>query len=209
MAHIPDGVLSAPVLVAGGAVAVAAFGWSLRRLDEDSLPRVAVVAALFFVASLINVAVGPTAVHPVLSGLLGLMLGWSAVPAVFVALVLQAVFFGFGGIGTLGVNTVNIALPGIFWAMAFGPVMRRTASPGGAAAVGAAIAVLSVLTTAVLVAGVLAASDTAYLLSAKLVLVAYVPLMIGEAVITGFACGFLARVRPDLLRCAPVEDARA
>ena len=209
MAHIPDGVLSAPVLIGGGAVTAAALGWSVRQLDEDSLPKVAVVAALFFVASLINVAIGPTTVHLLLSGLMGLVIGWATVPAVFIALVLQAVFFGFGGISTLGVNTINIALPGVLWALAFAPLMRRTVSPTRIALIGAAVAVLSVLTTAHLVAAVLALSDPAYVASAKLVLVTYIPLMIGEALIVGFACGFLSRVKPDIFLFARAEAAHA
>lgn len=209
MAHIPDGVLSAPVLIGGGAVTAAALGWSVRQLDEDSLPKVAVVAALFFVASLINVAIGPTTVHLLLSGLMGLVIGWATVPAVFIALVLQAVFFGFGGISTLGVNTINIALPGVLWALTFAPLMRRTVSPTRIALLGAAVAVLSVLTTALLVAAALALSDSAYVASAKLVLVTYIPLMIGEALIVGFACGFLSRVKPDIFLFARAEAAHA
>lgn len=198
MAHIPDGVLSVPVLAGGAVVTVAALGFALKRLDEDKLPRVAVMAALFFVASLINVSIGPTSVHLLLAGLMGLVIGWSAVPAVFVGLVLQAVFFGFGGIATLGVNTMNIALPGVFWALLLAPRLAG-APPARAAAIGAVAAALSVVTTAVMVALSLTLSDEAYALSARIVLLSYGPLLIGEAVITGFACGFLARVSPDML----------
>jgi cobalt/nickel transport system permease protein len=198
MAHIPDGVLSVPVLAGGGVVTAAALAYALKKLDEDSLPRVAVLAALFFVASLISVAVGPTSVHLLLSGLMGLIIGWAAVPAVFVGLVLQAVFFGFGGVTTLGVNTMNIALPGVLWAMLFAPLLVH-ATPRRAAWVGAVVAALSVATTAILVALVLTLSDSSYTLSARIVLLSYGPLLVGEAVITGFACGFLARVSPDML----------
>jgi cobalt/nickel transport system permease protein len=198
MAHIPDGILSIPVLAGGGVVTAAALGYAIRQLDENSLPRVAVVAALFFVASLINVSIGPTSVHLLLSGLMGLVLGWAAVPAVFVGLVLQAIFFGFGGIATLGVNTVNIALPGVLFALLFAPMMAG-APPRRAALVGAAVAALSTAATAALVAVALTLSDGAYALSARIVLLAYGPLLVGEAVITGFACAFLARVSPEML----------
>ncbi|HEV7286755.1 MAG TPA: energy-coupling factor ABC transporter permease, partial [Kaistia sp.] len=40
MAHIPDGVLSVPVLAGGGIVTAAALAYALKKLDEDSLPRV-------------------------------------------------------------------------------------------------------------------------------------------------------------------------
>ncbi|MCX5577854.1 cobalt transporter CbiM [Kaistia terrae] len=197
MAHIPDGVLSVPVLVGGGVVTAAALAYALKKLDEDRLPRVAVLAALFFVASLISVAVGPTSVHLLLSGLMGLIIGWSAVPAVFVGLVLQAVFFGFGGVTTLGVNTMNIALPGVLWAMLFAPLLAN-ANPRRAAMVGATVAALSVASTAVMVALSLTLSDASYTLSARIVLLSYGPLLVGEAILTGFACAFLARVSPDI-----------
>jgi cobalt/nickel transport system permease protein len=209
MAHIPDGVLSAPVLIGGGVVSAVALGWSIRQLDDNNLPKVAVVAALFFVASLINVAIGPTTVHLLLSGLMGLVIGWATVPAVFIALILQAIFFGFGGISTLGINTANIALPGVLWALAFAPLLRRTASPVGVAVLGATVAALSVLTTALMVAAALALSDPAYIASARLVLVTYIPLIVGEALIVGFSCGFLARVTPDIFWFARREHVHA
>jgi cobalt/nickel transport system permease protein len=65
------------------------------------------------VSSLVSVPVGPGSVHLLLNGLMGLLLGWAAVPAILVALILQAVFFGFGGILVLGV-----ALTGVMVALA-------------------------------------------------------------------------------------------
>lgn len=175
MAHIPDGVLSVPVLAGGAVVTAASLAWSLKRLGEDELPKVAVVTALFFVASLINVAIGPTTVHLMLAGLMGLVIGWAAVPAVFVGLILQSIIFGFGGITTLGVNTMNIALPGVLWALAMGPLLRRARSPFQAAILGSITAALSVTTTALLVALALALSDPAYVTTAKLVILTNPP----------------------------------
>ncbi|MDY0241405.1 MAG: energy-coupling factor ABC transporter permease, partial [Rhodospirillaceae bacterium] len=79
---MPDGILSAPVLIAGGAVALAGIAWALRRLDADDIPRTALVTAAFFVAALIHFPVGPTSVHLILNGLTGIMLGWTAFPAI-------------------------------------------------------------------------------------------------------------------------------
>lgn len=197
--HIPDGVLSVPVLIAGGAATAAALGLSLRSINEAALPKVAVVSAMFFVASLINVPIGPTSVHLVLSGLMGLVLGWAAIPAVFIGLVLQAVFFGFGGLTALGVTTLNIALPGVLWAMLLLPVIARTASPVHKGLLGALVALLAIASSACLLIAVLAISDNAYFASAPLVLLSYAPLALGEALITGFAVTFLARVQPETL----------
>lgn len=205
--HIPDGVLSLPVLLVGGAAAAAALIRAVPRVDEAALPKVAVVSAMFFVASLISVPVGPTSVHLVLSGLMGFVLGWAAVPAVFIGLVLQAVFFGFGGLTTLGVGTCIFALPGIAWAMLFRPLLAHTPSPTGRGAWAGLAAALSIATSGLLVVAVLGLSDADYLAAAPIVLIAWLPLLVGEALITGFAVAFLSRVRPEALDLPVVRHA--
>jgi cobalt/nickel transport system permease protein len=92
---------------------------------------------------------------------------------------------------------MNIALPGVLWAMLFAPLLAN-ATPRRAAMVGATVAVLSVASTAVMVALALTLSDAGYTLSARIVLLSYGPLLVGEAILTGFACAFLVRVSPDI-----------
>ncbi len=130
MAHIPDGVLSAPVLIGGGVAAAGLLAIAVKHLDDARIPQAAVLSAVFFVASLVHIPIGPTSVHPLLNGLMGIVLGWAAVPAILVALLLQAVFFGFGGITVLGVNVVNMAVPALVVA-ALSP--RRSGGPAGRA----------------------------------------------------------------------------
>lgn len=198
MAHIPDGVLSLPVLVGGGAVAAAGLGLALKAMDEDEIPKVAILSCAFFAASLFAVPVGPSSVHLLLSGLMGVMIGPAAFAAVFVGLVLQALLFGFGGLTTLGVNTVNIALPGVVFGLALRPFLRRS-GPLGAGLWGALAAALAVAGTAGLVALSLALSASEFVPSARIILLTYVPLALGEALVTGFAVSFLAKVRPEAL----------
>ncbi|HIJ20834.1 MAG TPA: cobalt transporter CbiM, partial [Deltaproteobacteria bacterium] len=107
--HISEGILSGPVLISGVALAAAGTAIGLKKLDYERIPRAAILAASFFVASLIHVPVGPSSVHLILNGIVGLILGWGAFPVILVALVLQAIFFQFGGITTLGVNTMIMA----------------------------------------------------------------------------------------------------
>jgi len=71
MAHIPDGVLSAPVLLTGAAASAGLLAIALRRLDWEALPQAAVLAAAFFVSSLISIPLGPSSVHLLLNGLMG------------------------------------------------------------------------------------------------------------------------------------------
>ncbi|MFD2110817.1 cobalt transporter CbiM [Thiorhodococcus fuscus] len=198
MAHIPDGVLSAPMLIGGGLVSAALLAVALRHLDYDRLPQAAVLSAAFFVSSLISVPVGPSSVHLLLNGLMGLLLGWTALPALFVALLLQAVFFGFGGILTLGVNTLNMALPALICALALAPLMRRVA-PRRRLWVGAAAGGIGVMSTAALVAINLGLSGQAFLPAAKVLVLTYIPLAVVEAIITATVVAFLQRVAPEFL----------
>ncbi|MCV6597055.1 MAG: cobalt transporter CbiM, partial [Mangrovicoccus sp.] len=102
--HIVDGALSNPVVIGGAIAAAGGIAMGLRSLDLDRIPTAGVLSAAFFVASLIHVPIGPSSVHLILNGLAGLLLGWAAFPALFVGLLLQAVFFGFGGLTVLGIN---------------------------------------------------------------------------------------------------------
>ena len=111
--HISEGVLSAPVLIAGAAFAAAGISIGLKKMDNEKIPQVAVLSSAFFVASLIHIPIGPSNIHLVLNGINGILLGWICFPSILVALALQAILFQFGGITVLGVNTVNMAIPGI------------------------------------------------------------------------------------------------
>ena len=123
--HIVDGALSNPVVIGGAVAAASGIALGLRSLDIDRLPTAGVLSASFFVASLIHVPIGPSSVHLILNGMAGLLLGWAAFPALFVGLLLQAVFFGFGGLTVLGINTVNIALPAVVAGVLFGRLIAR------------------------------------------------------------------------------------
>jgi len=199
MAHIPDGILSLPVLAAGAGLAAGGVALALRRLDDRAIPRVAILSSAFFVASLISVPVGPSSVHLLLSGLMGVMLGIAIFPAVLVALALQAVLFGFGGLTTLGVNTITIALPGAFAGAVLGPAIRRTAAPWRAALFAAVAAVFSVLATGGLVALAIALSAPEFTPAARVLLVTYLPLALAEGAVTAAITFFLARVQPQAL----------
>ncbi len=198
MAHIPDGVLSAPVLIGGGLLAAGLVTVGVKRLGEAQIPQTAVLAAVFFVASLVHIPVGPTSVHPLLNGLMGLVLGWAAVPAILVALLLQAAFFGFGGLTTLGVNCCNIAVPALAVALLLGPRLRIQQDRRRAFLIGLAAGLLGVGLTALMVCAALALSGPAYVPALGLVLLSYGPLALVEAVVTAAATGLLCQVKPEI-----------
>lgn len=197
--HVPDGILSAPVLAGGAALAAAGVAMGLRRLDDRAIPRTAILSAVFFAGSLIAVPLGPTSVHLVFSGLMGVMLGWAIFPAVLVALALQAVLFGFGGLTALGVTTVVIAAPGALAGALFGPGIRSASQPAAAMARGALAGALAVLGSAGLLALALILSNGDFAPVARVMVAVYLPLAVVEGVVTAVAVGFLARVQPAAL----------
>src|SRR5437868_12150512 len=114
--HISDGVLPLGWQVGGFAVAALLVAVGLWRLAETEIPRLALFTAAFFVASLIHLRVGPTSVHLLLNGLVGVVLGWRSGLAVAVGLLLQATLIGHGGFTALGVNTCVMTLPALLTA---------------------------------------------------------------------------------------------
>ncbi|MBW1903093.1 MAG: energy-coupling factor ABC transporter permease, partial [Deltaproteobacteria bacterium] len=74
--HISEGVLSAPVLISCVVLAAAGTAVGLKKLDYERIPQVAVLSAAFFIVSLVHVPIGPSNVHLILNGLIGLLLGW-------------------------------------------------------------------------------------------------------------------------------------
>lgn len=186
-------------MLVGGALASAALvGLALRRLDYAHLPQAAVLSSAFFVSSLISVPLGPSSVHLLLNGLMGLLLGWTAVPALLVALALQLIFFGHGGLSALGINTFNMVLPALVCAL----VLRRRLAVAGHRAVfwiGFAAGGIGVSLTGALVALSLVLSDQAFMPAAQVLALTFVPLAVVESLITGTALSFLHRVDPGSL----------
>ncbi|MFO7600472.1 MAG: cobalt transporter CbiM [Candidatus Desulfacyla sp.] len=195
--HISEGILSGPVLVSGIALAAAGTAMGLKSLKSERIPRAAILSAAFFVASLVHVPIGPSSVHLILNGIVGLILGWGAFPVILVALALQAVLFQFGGITTLGVNTVIMALPAVLGYYLFGPLMGRRLRVSLPAAF--ACGAFSVFLGAILVGAALALTEKHFLKAAALVAGAHVPVMIIEGIITAFCVAFLKKVQPDML----------
>jgi len=198
LAHIPDGVLSLPVLVGGGVIAVGAVALGLKKIGDEDIPRTAILASGFFALSLFALPVGPSSIHLLLGGLMGIVLGTAIFPAVCVALLLQAVMFGFGGLTTLGVNIVNIALPGAVIGALVAPIVQR-ATPARAALIAGIASALCVALTGLMVAASLALSSADYMLSARVMIATYLPLMLVEGFVGGFCISFVKRVKPELL----------
>lgn len=204
MAHIPDGVLSAPVLIGGALVALGGCAIGLRQVTPERIPQVGLLSAVFFVASLVHFSVGPSSVHLLFSGLIGVVLGWAAFPAVLIALLLQAMLFGFGGLVVLGVNVANMALPAVICRGIFVGLCRIGRDQPSVAVLAAGIAsAVGVELTALLVAVSLALSGREFLPAAQLVVFSHLPVAAIEAVVGGAMAALLIRLRPEFLGLRP------
>ena len=203
--HIAEGVLSPAVLGGGAVLALAGTAQGLRRLEYDRLVAVGILSAAFFVASLLHVPVGLASAHLVLNGLVGVLLGWAAFPSILVALLLQALLFQFGGITVLGVNTFTMGFAAVASWYVFRAVCRLCPGMGGVRAGAFMGGALGVALAAVLTALALAFTDEGFWLAAQLLLLAHLPVMLAEGLITMFTVSFIMRVRPELLGMAPVQ----
>lgn len=195
--HISEGVLSGQVLVAGAALAFAGTALGLKKLDYDRIVHVAILSSAFFVASLIHVNLGPSSVHLILNGVVGLLLGWAAFPAILVALFLQAVFFQYGGITALGVNAVIMALPAVICSYLFYPFLKKSRRVVFAASFLAGAG--SVFISCLLLGLALYFTEKSFLEVSLLVITANLPVMIIEGFVTGFCVTFLQKVYPEIL----------
>ena len=195
--HISEGVLSGQVLVAGGVLAFAGTAIGLKKIDYDRIVHVAILASAFFVASLIHVNLGPSSVHLILNGVVGLLLGWAAFPAILVALLLQAVFFQYGGITALGVNTLIMATPAVVCYYLFSPFLNRGKRTVFAASFMAGAG--SVLLSCLFLGFALYFTEKSFLEVSILIITANLPIMIIEGVVTGFMVTFLQRDYPEIL----------
>jgi len=201
--HISEGVLSAPILISGMAMAVAGTAIGIRRLDTDRIAQTGMLAASFFVASLIHVPAGFSSVHLVMNGLLGILLGWAAFPAILVALILQAVFFQFGGFTTLGVNTFIMAAPAVICHYLFRNFVCKETVISSVAAFGCGA--LSIFLSGVIVGLSLYFTEKSFWSVVAAILAANVPVMIIEGIITVFCISFLKKVQPAMFGAASVH----
>ena len=114
--HIPDGYLSPATAAVMYAAALPFWYRATQKLKSlvtgRLVPLIALFAAVSFVIMMFNVPLpGGTTGHAVGSVLAAIVVGpWAAVLAVSVALIIQALFFGDGGILAIGANAFNMAI---------------------------------------------------------------------------------------------------
>src|SRR5580698_10484579 len=116
--HIPDGYLSPSTCVALYAGSAPFWHTALRRVERlvhtRMVPLLSVFAAFSFIIMMFNLPLpGGTTGHAVGVAVAAIVLGpWASILAISIALAIQAIFFGDGGITTLGANCFNMAIVG-------------------------------------------------------------------------------------------------
>lgn len=114
--HIPDGYLSPSTCAVMYTASTPFWYWSAKKVKENltgkMVPLLSIFSAFSFVIMMFNVPVpGGTTAHAVGGTLMAIVLGpWAATIGVSIALLVQAIFFGDGGILALGANCFNMAI---------------------------------------------------------------------------------------------------
>lgn len=113
--HIPENYLSPSTCAVAAVAMLPVWRTAVRRVSEEvpreKVPLIGIAAAFSFLAMMFNIPLpGGTTGHAVCGTLIAILFGpWSAVLAISIALAIQAVFFGDGGILSLGANCLNMA----------------------------------------------------------------------------------------------------
>ncbi len=195
--HISEGVLSPPILLGGVVFTLIGLTIGLKNLRENKLPEVAILSSTFFVASLIHIPVGPSSAHLILNGLVGILLGWVAFPAIFLGLFLQAILFQFGGITTLGINTFIMAFPSVIVWYLFKNFIQKdnifTFTSGFLSGF------LSIIFSAILVSLMLYFTQKSFFSLIVTLISIHIPIAIVEGLITGFILIYLKKIKPEVL----------
>jgi cobalt/nickel transport system permease protein len=114
--HIPDGYLSPQTYVPLLGVFVSVVAVAVKKVKKDisarNIPYLGMAAAFSFIIMMFNLPIpGGTTGHAVGSAVIAILFGpWAAMISVSVALIIQALIFGDGGITAIGANCFNMAV---------------------------------------------------------------------------------------------------
>jgi cobalt/nickel transport system permease protein len=207
--HIPDGFLDLRICVIMYLLAVVFWFFSFRKargLSEKQIPLMASLTAMFFAAQMMNYPiVGGTTAHllggPILAVTVGPYLGLISMTII---LLIQALFFGDGGITTFGANVWNMGIVGTFVPFIIYQLAQHVTRTQRGKLVGVFVGALVGDVLAALCAGLELGVSTAFPYGVAIAVAAmvahHVIIGIGEGVITVGMILVLQKARPDLLQ---------
>jgi cobalt/nickel transport system permease protein len=209
--HMADALLSPPVGVTFWAISGGAVVYSARKLKEEAeerrIPLMGVVGAFVFAAQMINFTIPGTGSSGHLAGgmILAILLGpYAGFLTLASVLIIQALFFGDGGLLALGCNIFNMGFWTCFVAypLLYKSVVGKGAS-GKRAAIGAVIATVAALQMGSLsvVFQTLFSGISELPFKSFLLLMQPIHLAIGlvEGVVTAGFIAFVRKTRPEIL----------
>ncbi|MDH4099500.1 MAG: cobalt transporter CbiM [Nitrospirota bacterium] len=230
--HIPDGYLSPATWGSLYAAMIPVWGmasrWAKKHLKTKQAPYLALGAAFSFVIMMFNIPIpGGTTGHAAGMVLVAILLGpWAAVLAITVALAIQALVFGDGGITALAANCFNIAFAGSFagyWTYRL--IAGKSETTGKRRITASAVAgyvginVSALLTAVELgIQPLIAVSATGQPLYAPYPLSVAVPVMMGEhlllfgfveAAVTALVVRYIQQTDPKMLASFHLASTRA
>lgn len=195
--HISDGVISVEVAAITAVVSLALCFYSFKNLTNEKIAMVASMSALFFITSFIHIPFGVTQIHLMLIGFIGIFLGSLAFLAIAIALILQALLLGFGGLSALGANILIMSLPAYLVYLIFKlEVLKKLNEKLRFFLVG----FLGVFLSSLLLFFVLVFSKDEYLALAYTTIVVNIPTMILEGLVTMFLFLYIKKSMPKLTK---------
>lgn len=195
--HISDGVLSIEVAATLGAVSIAMCAYSIKNIKNENIALLSAMSALFFIASFIHIPLGPTQIHLLLIGVIGVFLGSLSFLSIAIALLLQAVLLGYGGLSSLGANLIIMALPAyLVYLITRIELFKNLNEKVKYFLVG----FLGIAFSTIFLSLVLLLSKDEYIIASYSVIIANIPAMILEGLITLFLLIYIKKSIPKLLK---------
>jgi len=209
--HMADALLSPSVGVTFWAISGGTIIHSARKLkqevDEKKIPLMGVLGAFVFAAQMINFTIPGTGSSGHLGGgmILAILLGpYAGFLTLASVLIIQALFFGDGGLLALGCNIFNMGFWTCFVAypLIYKPMVKKDSSPGRmTGAVLVAVLVAMQLGPLSVVIQTLLSGISELPLKSFVLLMQPIHLVIGlvEGTVTAGLIAFVRRARPEIL----------
>jgi len=216
--HIPDGFLDLPICVIFYLATLIFWVFAFRRtkevLSDRQVPLMATLTAMFFAAQMMNYPIiGGTTAHLLGGPILGITLGpYAGLICMTIILLIQALFFGDGGVTTFGANVWNMGIIGVFVPYLICLFVTRIVKNERGLLVGAFLGAFIGDVLAAIFAGLeLGLSTLSFPYSVSIAVTAmavhHSVIGVGEGIVTAGIISVLLKARPDLLQLPKVAPA--
>lgn len=213
--HIPDGFLDLSICVIMYLATLVFWAFAFRRakhvLSDRQIPLMATLTAMFFAAQMMNYPiVGGTTAHLLGGPILAITLGpYAGLISTTIILLIQALFFGDGGVTTFGANVWNMGIIGVFIPYLICLFAMKTMKNRNGMLIGAFLGALIGDLLAAIFAGLeLGFSTLSFPYSVQIAVTAmaihHFFIGVGEGIVTAIIISVLWKTRPDLLQLPKV-----